>query len=310
MNTQANPYSETPGNTPEPAPHVITGFQRLYWSIRRELWENRSIYLAPLAAGAVVLLGFLLLAIRLGHDTALTVTVDGSRRSDGNLPYHVAAGLIMFTAAIVSLFYCLDALHGERRDRSVLFWKSLPVSDLITVLSKASIPLLILPFVAWAATVATEFLILLLSSLFRLGGGAVGTFQLWSDAALLPMSGMLLYHLFAVHALWYAPLYGWLLLVSAWARRATFLWAFLPPLAVIILEKIVFNTSHFADMLHRRFTGGMEAASSIPGSMPIDPGMHVTLGRYLSTPGLWLGLLLTAGFLAAAVQLRRYREAL
>lgn len=308
MNTPPNSFSEASGTLSDPTSRSISGLQRFYWSVRRELWENRSIYIAPLATGGVVLLGFLLLAFRLGVADFSSANTE-SRHQGILFPYHVAAGLIMFAAGIVSLFYCLDALHGERRDRSVLFWKSVPVSDLITVLAKASVPLLILPLVAWAVTVATQFLILLLSSVLRLGGpGSTGA-SIWSQANLLAMSGMLFYHLFAVHSLWYAPLYGWLLVVSAWARRATFLWAFLPPLAVVILEKIVFNTSHFADMLHRRFTGGMEAAA-VPGSIPIDPGMHITLGRYLSTPGLWLGLLVTAVFLATAVQLRRYREAL
>ncbi len=309
MNTQANPTSEAPGTTPEPTPRTITGLQRLYWSIRRELWENRSIYIAPLAAGGIVLLGFLLLILRIGHVADLSSAAAAPTQGVILLPYHVAAGIIMLAAAIVSVFYCLDALHGERRDRSVLFWKSLPVSDLITVLAKASIPLLILPFIAWAVTVFTQLVILILSSTLRLGGAGSAA-SLWSEAALLPMSGMMLYHLFAVHSLWYAPLYGWLLLVSAWARRATFLWAFLPPLAVVILERIVFNSSHFAELLHRRLSGGMETGPGIPGSMPIDPGMQITLGRYLATPGLWLGLLLFAAFLAGAVQLRRYREAL
>ena len=83
-----------------------------------------------------------------------------------------------------------------------------------------------------------------------------------------------------------------------------------PPLALITLERIVFNTTHFADMLHRRFAGGMETGPGLPGSMPIDPGMQITLGHYLSAPGLWLGFLVTAVFLVAAVQLRRYREVL
>ena len=309
MNTQATSSFETPANVPQPAPRTITALGRLYWSIRRELWENRSIYIAPLTAGGVVLLGFVLLVLRIGHISDLSSAAAAPTPGVILLPYHVAAGIVMLAAAVVSVFYCLDALHGERRDRSVLFWKSLPVSDAITVLAKASIPLLILPLIAWAVAVLTQLVILVLSSALRLGGPGSAA-SLWSQAALLPMSGMLLYHLIAVHSLWYAPLYGWLLLVSAWARRATFLWAFLPPLAVVILERIVFNSSHFADLLHRRFSGGMETGASLPGSMPIDPGTQITLGRYLSTPGLWLGLLLFAVFLAGAVQLRRYREAL
>ena len=120
------------------------------------------------------------------------------------------------------------------------------------------------------------------------------------------MSLLLLYHLVTVHSLWYAPIYGWLLLVSGWARRAAFLWAGLPLLAIGIVEKIAFNTSHFAAMLENRLGGSTEAISA-PGTVPMDTMTHLTPGHFLSSPGLWLGLALTAAFLAAAVRLRRYR---
>ena len=64
------------------------------------------------------------------------------------------------------MFYCLDALYGERRDRSILFWKSLPVSDLTTVLSKASIPIVVLPLLTFAVTVATQLIMLLSAAPF------------------------------------------------------------------------------------------------------------------------------------------------
>ncbi len=121
------------------------------------------------------------------------------------------------------------------------------------------------------------------------------------------MSLVLLYHLVTVHVLWYAPFYGWLLLVSGWARRAPFLWAVLPLFAIGVLEKIAFNTSHFADLLKFRFMGGSEAGP-MAGSFVTDPMTHVTLGSFLSSPGLWIGLVIAAGFLAAAVRLRRYRD--
>jgi len=117
---------------------------------------------------------------------------------------------------------------------------------------------------------------------------------------------MLLYHLVTVHALWYAPFYCWLLVVSGWARRAAFLWAGLPLLAIGIVEKIAFNTSHFAAMLEHRMNGGAEAVTA-PGSFPMDPMTHLTPGHFLSSPGLWTGLAIAAAFLAAAVRLRRYR---
>src|SRR5882762_3605617 len=88
----------------------------------------------------------------------------------------------------------------------------------------------------------------------RLGSG-LSVATLWTQVSLFQMSLMLLYHLVTVHALWYAPIYGWLLLVSGWARRAIFLWAALPLLAIGVVEKIAFNTSHFAAMLAYRLSG-------------------------------------------------------
>jgi ABC-2 type transport system permease protein len=221
------------------------------------------------------------------------------------MPFHLASALIMAAAVIVSVFYCLDALHGERRDRSILFWKSLPVSDLTTVLSKASIPIIVIQLLTFAITFATQWIMLLLSSAVLLASGLSVT-TLWVQVSLFQMSLMLLYHLLTMHALWYAPIYCWLLLVSAWARRAAFLWAVLPWLTIFVVEKIAFNTSHFATMLAHHFAGGAEAVA-YPGTFPIDPGMMITPGRFLTAPGLWIGLAIAAAFLAAAVWLRRYQ---
>jgi ABC-2 type transport system permease protein len=214
----------------------------------------------------------------------------------------------MLTAMIVGVFYCLDALHGERRDRSILFWKSLPVSDLTTVLSKASIPLIVLPLVTIAITITMHTIMLLVSSAVLQGSG-LPVATVWTQVSWFHLSFILLYHLVIVHCLWHAPFYAWLLLVSSWARRATFLWAFLPALAIGIVEKIAFNSSHFGGLLLYQLNGGgrMDAAHA-PGSAPVDMLGQFEPGKLLSTPGLWIGLVVTAAFLAAAVRLRRYRE--
>ncbi|HYT06542.1 MAG TPA: hypothetical protein VEL77_02740, partial [Rugosimonospora sp.] len=196
--------------------------------------------------------------------------------------------------------------HGERRDRSILFWKSLPVSDLTTVLSKASIPLVVLPLLTFTITVAMQLIMLLLSSAVLLGSG-LNVATLWTQLSFVQMSLLLLYHLVTVHALWPAPIYAWLLLVSGWARRAAFLWAVLPLLAIGVFEKIVFHTSHFAAMLGNRLSGGGAEAFTVPGTFPMDPMTHLTPGNFLSSPDLWIGLAIAAAFLAAAVRLRRYQ---
>jgi ABC-2 type transport system permease protein len=279
----------------------------MYWSIRRELWESRSIYIAPLAAAVVFLLGFLISMVRLPQKMrALSALDPAHQRETIAMPYDMVAGLLMLTAMIVGMFYCVGALQGERRDRSILFWKSLPVSDLTTVLSKASIPFVVLPLLTFAITVATQWIMLLLSTAVWWANG-LNAATLWTRLSFFQMSLYLLYHLVTVHALWQAPIYGWLLLVSAWARRAAFLWAVLPLLAIGAVERLLFNTQHFAAMLENRFSGGGAEALTMPGTFPMNPMTHLTPGTYLSSSGLWIGLAFTAVCLAAAVRLRRHR---
>jgi ABC-2 type transport system permease protein len=223
------------------------------------------------------------------------------------VPYDIAAGVMMGTMILVTVFYCADALYGERRDRSILFWKSLPVSDLTTVLAKASIPFLVLPLFTFAITIAMQFVMLLLNSAVLLAHG-MSVATLWTQLSVIQMWLLLLYHLFTAHTLWPAPVYCWLLLVSGWARRATLLWAALPIVAIAGVEKLVFRTSYFAALVGTRFIGATPSiAFTTPETFPTDPMTHITPGTFLSTPGLWIGLAVAALFLAAAVRLRRYQ---
>ena len=299
MNTQAN-ATFGPGAQPRDIASSITAAVRpLYWSVRRELWENRSIYLAPLAAAGLYLIGFAINAVRqrLHHGIAL---FEGH-----SVPHQdeLAPALIMGVALIVSIFYSLDALYGERRDRSILFWKSLPVSDTTAVLAKLAIPVLILPLLSFLITVATLVLMLAISSVVFAGSG-VSIAGTWTLASFLRVPGIWLYHFVTVHGLWYAPLYAWLFLVSAWAPRAPFMWGFLPPFVVYGVEKIAFNTSYFLNMLQYRLigpSGGMATEHQHDVASTLIP--H----HFLSTPGLWTGLAVAAVFLYATVQLRRSR---
>jgi ABC-2 type transport system permease protein len=277
-----------------------------FWSVKRELWENKSIYIAPAIVAGVILLGALVSAGHLPGRRRNAMLLDEMRRRAAiELPYNVVAVVLIVTAFIVGFFYCLDALHGERRDRSILFWKSLPVSDLTSLLSKASIPLLVLPPIIFGVIVITQFFILLISSAVLATSGQAGT--TWENFSLFREAVVLLYGL-AVIALWHAPVYGWALLVSGIARRATFLWAVIPPFAIAIFEKITFNTSYVSAMLKDRLFGLGETAFNFQAhrSISIDLLSQLTPVRFLSTPGLWIGLIFAAGFVIAAIRLRRY----
>ena len=305
MNTQANAMSEYPLGSQESAPAVTSATSSLCWSVRRELWENRAIYLGPLVAAAVFLFGFLINMVRLRNGIHGGWPSDPVQEHDLLIRrYELAGALVMGTGFIVGFFYSLDALYGERRDRSILFWKSLPVSDLTTVISKVTIPFVILPLLSFAITIVTQIIMLLLSGAILAWSG-VNMASLWTQPSFYQVSLVLLYHILTVHGLWYAPIYGWLLLVSAWAPRAPFLWALLPPFVICGVEKIAFNTSYILSILQYRLTGPGDP--NAPHSAPHDFMATLIPHHFFSSPGLWTGLALAGVFLFAAVRLRRYR---
>ena len=306
---QSNPAAELP-NPQLPAPSSNVALIRpLYWSVWREAWENRSIYIGPLIVAVVQLFGFAISTIGLAERRRAVLLLDdpAKARAAIEMPYDVVAMMMIFTVFVVGVFYCLDALYGERRDRSILFWKSLPVSDLTTVLSKATIPLVILPLLAFAVIVCVQLLMLLWSSANLLVHG-VSPATTWAHVPFFQSWFVLLYGLIVI-ALWHAPTYGWLLLVSGWARRATFLWAVLPFIVIQIFEKITFGTHYVGKFLAHRLMGFAPDAFDFQGREhpTIDSFAQLTPLRYLSSPGLWIGLIIAAALLYAAVRLRRYQ---
>ena len=282
-----------------------------YWSLRRELWEHRAIYIAPLVVAGVVLFGF---CVRLARLPQLVRTVQTmplwKQYLELALPFAIATMSILITGLFVAVFYCLGALNHERRDRSILFWKSLPVSDLTAVLSKAFVPLVIVPIVALVIALATQLLMLLAGSAVLMGAGP-GPAALWAHWPIGQAAIVLLY-IVVTGTLWYAPIYGWLLMVSAWARRMTFLWAFLVPIGLSVLEKIALDTSYVGGLIRYRLRGFLDQAFVSPPHNTrfdtLDVLSLMTPAKYFSSPGLWIGLVVAVAFLAAAVWLRRDRE--
>lgn len=299
--------SNTPGRDrddlqPIPPGPVSEG-RPLYWSVRRELWENRSIYLAPLIVTLFVLFASSIATLTL--PSRLEAADPVARESLVLEHYSLPPGPVMLVTVLVGFFYSLSALYGERRDRSILFWKSLPVSDRTTVLAKASIPLVVLPLIGLVLGWFTQLAVLAMSAVVLAASGH-GTGLLRADLAIFQSPFVMIYGV-TVFTLWFAPIYGWLFLISAWAKRVPLLWAVLPWVVIAAVESVAFGTSAFCGMLKYRFAGAMtEAFASTDRAMlrlsDLDPG------RFLTSLGLWSGLVVTALFLTAAIRLRRSRE--
>ena len=279
----------------------------LYWSVQRELWENRSIYMAPLIVAAVVLIGFLISVIHPMGDVRAVAALEPSQQAAALLIRLRLAGIpLVIAGSLVAMFYCLEALHAERRDRGILFWKSLPVSDFTTVLSKATIPLAVLPLITFAIIVVLQ-LVLLALGVAVLAPSGLDVALVWARLPLVRMSDLLLYALFTL-VLWHAPIYAWLMLVSGWARRMTFLWAVLPPLALCLLERVAFGTRHLWQLLAQRVNGAFDAAfTRTRGFDPITWMPEPNPLKFAADPGLWIGLAIAVLLFVAVVRQRRYQ---
>ncbi len=298
----------------------------LAWLMRREIWESRFVYIVPLVVAALIVITVPLeAALTGGMDMFLEHLKDLSalERSAGGMvfmaliaiPFNVATVLVLF-------FYLQDALYTERKDRSILFWKSLPVSDTQTVLSKFLIAMALIPAVALAVTLATALVLSLEFSVLALFKGE-NPYELFLKPIPFASGSLFIAYGFFVQSLWYAPLFAWLLLTSAFARRNPILWALAPPLLIMLVEGTLFHSSHFAEFLGERLGGVFPLAftnEDFPGihedgisraSMPDWPTNMMEAANVtalLGSPGLWGGLIAAAAFLAGAVWLRRYRD--
>ena len=298
--TTINEFQQGSGGT-------FHGTQPFLWSVRRELWEYRSIYVAPLIVAGLTIVGFVIGA---GHVIAKTRSAQFLAPiyiHDAVVgPYDFAAMALMGVCFLVSLFYCIETMQGERRDRSILFWKSLPVSDLTLVLSKMTVPVIILPVITLVLTIVTHIALLILNVIIlRIAGISSG--PLWAHLSFPQMWAMMAYHMLLLHGLWFAPVYAWMLLVSAWARRLALLWAVIPYIAIGVLEKLTFHSSQFGHWMMHHF-GGAPGADAYPGNdMAMHAWMHLSFGQVLFNQSLWVGLILAAVFLFLAARIRRSR---
>lgn len=297
--------------------------------VTRELWEHRSLVWAPVVTAALLVIGTLLSAqgtgsVQIdfdGRESSFFATLSADPNANSQLFGIWTSSLIIpqaFVGFLVIFFYLLDCLYAERKDRSILFWKSLPVSDTATVLSKAATALVAVPLWVWLLSIVTGLLTFAIVAL-KVAGTPVAPLGNFHPATWIVLQLTLLQNLL-IAALWYAPVAAYLLLVSAWAKRAPFLWAVLPPALLALFEEITFGSGYVARFIGHRLSGFFEAVGpglSVDGDTIDTPAvMHSIRAAYeglsaaslLASPGLYLGLLIAAALLFAATRLRRWRD--
>ena len=292
---------------------------RFIWLVRREIWEHKAIWVAPL-----IVLACLLLAVVTGNVHLGPFGATDASTPFGALPqekqtklllvvYLGLAFVVYLVMGVIAFFYALDSLYADRRDRSVLFWKSLPLSDAETVLSKFTVAVVVIPVVALVGALLAQLIVAGGGSAMLAMSSANGATMWQHDATLGAVAAVFVGC--ATAMLWYAPLVAYLMLASAWAPKGPFLWAVLPPVALTVLEKVVLGTSHVGNFIADRIRGPLRLLDSGMQSGAEGTTLHLSqldlagsLKAFYTSPALWLGLVAAGLLLAAAIWVRRYRD--
>lgn len=336
-------------DTPEQAPvqravRSIGAADRFKMLLKREYWENRGGFVwAPIITGAIATLFALIGAIggtwavqkakSAGKfDSAIHIT--GSETH----PLATAADMMMLggmwiaiiVMVFVVFFYLLGSLYDERRDRSVLFWKSLPVADTETVLSKLAWAVVLAPLFAIAIGIGIGLMLWLVLGTAAFLNGIPGASAMFTDSQPLRLILQVL-SVIPVYTAWSLPTVGWLMLCSAWAKRFPFLWAVLLPVlgcALISLSGGIFGAISGLEFPFEQlwyvvvFRGLM---SLIPGTwyarVGTDPNIQMNGPQDLpnhfdlsgswaafATLDMWLGISVGVAMIVLAIRLRRWRD--
>ncbi|MDJ0748780.1 MAG: ABC-2 transporter permease [Woeseiaceae bacterium] len=295
--------------------------------MKREFWEHRSIWVTPLAIASVISLGTLTaLVFAGGFAQELDVAIFGAQNIAGDTERRAMltgffAGptpLFALGLGILTIFYALDSLYAERKNKSILFWRSLPVTDAETVISKLATAALLIPAVTIVAVIATHIVNLVVLSIWvSMQGGSAGTL-VWSSAAFLDnwLAAILVTYGFVI---WMSPFLGWFLFVSAWTKRSPLLIAFLPLALIPMVEGIFFRSAYFAEAVWGRlpqiplFSGVDIEAMFENDSMHMDADMISLLApldfvKFFTDIDTWIGVVVCGLLTTAAIYVRRYRD--
>lgn len=296
--------------------------------IRRELWEHRSIYVVPLVVAILMALSSLTGQVSVNDIKHLDAGIIGLSNLPESARSAALSGILLglttpfiFAMWVLTIFYALDALYAERKDRSILFWRSIPVTDFETVLSKLLTAVFVIPAITFVIIIVTHLVVLTsLSTWLDIRGGSATTL-IWSSVPFADNWSATLVFLLSL-PLWLSPFIGWFLFVSAFTKRSPLLVAALPIAVLPLLEKIFFDTSVMVEALFVRSV-----------KMPLFAGLDniellfregedferlaetdlslmglLDFGGFLADPQLWLGFAVCGIFTAAAIYVRRYRD--
>ena len=271
--------------------------------IKRELLEHRNLFIGGPVLLAVLLSAAIVWVLNFGSKEVLLAAL----RRLGSITEGVAgadlAPLLMPVSIpwVIALYVCIlaylvNTLYQDRRDGSVLFWQSMPVSNLKTVLSKVLTGCFIAPLL----TVAVLFVWMLVFAF------AIVIFAAINDVATVGLGQLLVaiidsmwlvYLTMIMASLWLLPTIGWLLVFSAFAKGQPLMWAIGTFVLIVMLEGFIFDSQYLANWA--------ESRSGFYRYLVLEPADFI---ERLFTYDTFFGIVLGALVITGATYMRRFTD--
>ena len=208
---------------------------------------------------------------------------------------------ILLTVGFGLLAYSLSTFADERKDRSLIFWRSLPISDLTTVLSKVFIVTLIVPLIVIPYIILLQLVAMTSASIFFATNDIVSFGWLWGSYIITDWF-RIIFSLWA-QALWSLPLFLWLMLAGTYAARPI-AGAIVPPVILIVLEGVIFKTNLVLEFIENRI-GFWSRSDSFPKEYQEIRVVDISdILLLFSTQAFWIGILASVILVAGIVYVR------
>ena len=339
--SRRDPYAQRrrPVRGEDARSHAMNNTIRAYSAlVKREIWEHKSFWIVPVVIGCLRYCctlygcGALLVTAHQGmiNINSHIISPRLDRRCHGRACIYLRQCGVIFNIVMLFMvwFYLMDSLYADRKDRSVLFWKSLPLSDTSTVLSKLFTGMVTAPALMLAAVIVNRdhhWHPVYHRCVFFSG---VNLLPLAFQPGTIILAWITLAFALIVQSLWLIPFFGWFLLCSAWAKKLVLAWAVLIPLGAMIVERLFIGTHYLSNAIFghiaKLFTMVMSGHYTVNG-VTIGSGIEIgdksdvlashsplmtigSLAHVFAQPEMWIGIAIGAIFVFGAIWLRRNRS--
>lgn len=296
---------------------TINGYNPIKALFLKEFWDNkRAIFVTPMVVTGLFIFfaivamingsGILFDGASINEHLSQAPEFEAEAATRITSVLFITPVLLVIATIFSMVFTALSVLFDERKDKSILFWKSMPVSDTQEVLVKLATVTVVTPLIAIGFSLIIQlFAALVMGSMVAINTDLGAWNMVFSNINYLGLIAADLTMTF-VMILWTLPIFTWFMLVSSFSRRSPFLLAFIVPILIMVIEAIFFRSELLVTAIASRFSylekyGRQFEANE--GENVVE-GVFSLLGSF-SEPNFWYGIIVAAAMIAGCIQIRK-----